>query len=54
MGGMSSYNMTLEMPNKFKGAILMAPALLSTTGKVNKFLAGVLSKIAGNSGIVPM
>lgn len=27
MGGMSSYNMSLEMPGKFAGAILMAPAI---------------------------
>jgi predicted esterase len=33
MGGMTSYYLTLNTPNLFDGAILMAPAIKNSLGK---------------------
>lgn len=46
MGGMTSYYLTLENPNLFDGAILMAPAMKNSVGgtlvKFTKILGSIL------------
>ena len=45
LGGMTSYYLTLENPNLFDGAILMAPALKNSLSSGVVIMAGVLKSI---------
>ena len=45
MGGLASYYLTLGHPEKFKGAILMAPALKNSVGSALVGLTGFLKKL---------
>ena len=45
MGGMTSYHLSLEDPNLFDGAVLMAPALKSSFGECLVGLTKGLTKI---------
>lgn len=45
MGGMTSYRLALDQPYRYKGVVLMAPAIMEKASKPLKMLAKVANKI---------
>lgn len=54
MGGAMAYHLSLENPLAYKGAILLAPALMNIAGSFIKGLVEVLALIAHDKPIIPM
>ncbi len=46
MGGMTSYRLSLEEPQKYRGVILMAPAIMNKASSTIKTLAKIVNSIA--------
>jgi len=53
MGGAFSYYLSLENPEQFKGAILLAPALKNSYGYFTRLLTNILTILIPNKPIIP-